>query len=65
MTLLDNGLVNARVGPPLLGSMSLGTFRSNGQNANTKREIQEMFEVVISHRLASSYEREFIRELFN
>jgi hypothetical protein len=35
------------VGSPLLGSRSVGTFRSNGQNTNNSRGIHELFEVVV------------------
>jgi hypothetical protein len=45
-------------GPPLLGSNSLGTFRSNGHNT----VIHGLFEVVVSLRFAASYKREFNRE---
>jgi hypothetical protein len=45
--------------PPLLGTKSLGTFRSNGQNTDNNNEL---FEVVFSLRSAPSYKREFIRE---
>jgi hypothetical protein len=50
------------VGPPVLGSRSLGTFCTSGQNTNNSRVIHEVFEVVFSRRFAPSYKREGIRE---
>jgi hypothetical protein len=40
-------VTQSTVGPPLLVSRSLGTFRSNGQNTNNNRVIQVMLENVI------------------
>jgi hypothetical protein len=48
--------------PSSLGSRSLGTFRSNGQNTNNNTVIHELFEVMVSRQFAPSYKREFIRE---
>jgi hypothetical protein len=44
-------VTQSTVGPPLLGSRSLGTFLSNGQNTNN-RVIHEFFEVVFYVRFA-------------
>jgi hypothetical protein len=58
-------VTQSTVGPPLLGSRSLGTFRSNGQNTNNDRVIHELLEVVVSRRLVPSYKRKFISELIH
>jgi hypothetical protein len=55
-------VTQSTLGPPLLGSRSLGTFRSNGKNINNNRVIHELFEVAVSRRFAPSYKREGIRE---
>jgi hypothetical protein len=48
-------VTQSTVGLPLLGSTSLGTFRSNGRDTNNNRVIHELLELVIS--------MEFVRKL--
>jgi hypothetical protein len=45
-------VTQSTVGLSLLGSRSLGTFRSKGQNTNYNRVIHEQFKVVIYIRFA-------------
>jgi hypothetical protein len=55
-------VTQSTVGPPLLSSRLLGTFRSNGHNTNNNRSVLELLEVAISLRFALSYKRDFVRE---
>jgi hypothetical protein len=45
-------VTQSTVGPPLLGSRSLGIFRSNRQNTNNSRVIHELLDMVICNLFA-------------
>jgi hypothetical protein len=45
-------VTKSTLGPPLLGSTSLVTFRSNGQKTNNNRVIHEPLKMVISIQFA-------------